>query len=669
MRILVLLLILLAGWSQQGSAQPLSHFYWDHSATEDGLVIKGPLSWDPLACDFTKATHTLRDFPISSYRGPSGKARQNPSGAYCLQLQVPAEKIGQMLHFSMIRVFGNAELWINGRRVWHQDITTGPQRLLVLHDIDSERLEVELRLRCNEAPTCGFRGALHVKDQRQGTRFDLLHYSYDLLAVTGIAACFFYHLIFAFLRRRSSTALFLSFNALALIIRLVQTGQGQLHYFLEIPEAWYWRLEIIAAFLLLPSTISLVRSVFEEDSPPFLSTLGWVISITASLFMVMDARIYMFLVIIIYVLIALIIYQYIVVSTRALRHKRSGAIIFVVCAITTIVSTLLEILNTRLNLEMHTSMQPLSYLATMIFQSVLLATRINDAFTLAENQESEIKTLREKIEIEIRSLDQKILERTTELRTIFQSISTGILWISRHEKDELSISSEYSDHLRQSIGFDIQSWHELYFFLRRMRLSGVPQSGKELSQWFKQKMQQVETLDQELEKLLGELRVFDDLDRVRHLKFKWVPIIGEGRVEELFIFVFDVSRSIELQELAHYKTMELDALRELTTLPPALTDDFQDVFGNPSLPAIQQFARDHQLQHLEHALLHLQSEAHRDKFMQAYRRVLSLLTEKQQRQRQQKQFDCDHFMQLDDWQNLPVDSRSVFQELVRLREK
>lgn len=668
MKILLQGLAFLMLFTSNVSAAELSTFIWDQNVQGEGLQITGPLTWNPTACDF-QTVNQLHDFPIFSYKGPSGKPRKDATGAYCFQIQVPPEMLGRMLHISMIRIFGNAELLINQNLVWQQNSSTGPKRLSVLHDVESQVLQVELRLRCNEAPNCGWRGNLHVRDQRQGTRSDLMHYSYDLLAVAGILACFFYHLIFALLRRRSSTALFLSFNALALILRLVLSGQGQLHYFLQLSESWYWRLETLAVLIVLPSSISLVRSVFEEETPQLLPTLGWVIGLTASAFLLLDARIFPFLLLWVYVLVFLNFYQAAIVAIRALRHKRSGSMIFVVSSLITFVSTTFEVLNARLNFEMHTAVQPISYLMAMIFQSVLLATRINDAFVLAEQQESEIKNLREKIEIEIRSLDQKILERTTELRTIFQSISTGILWISCNEQGELEISSEYSDYLRETIGFDIQSWHEMHFFLRRLRLPDLPRSGKELAQWFQQQIMHKDALDQALENRLGGLKVFDDLDRVKHLKFKWVPIVEENRVTELFIFVFDVSLSIELEALALYKGMEIEALRELAALPPALIEELHQVLVKPSLPVLRRFASDHQLQHLEQALFHPQSEAHPDKFMQAYRRVVVLLADRQSQAHQQKHFDLDHFLHLPDWQNLHLDSRSLIHELVRLRVK
>ncbi|HET9235760.1 MAG TPA: 7TM-DISM domain-containing protein [Oligoflexus sp.] len=667
MKILVLLIMLLT--IPRLEAGSLPEFIWDATAEAEGLSIQGNLAWNQKACDFDKVEQDTRTFPVFSYKRPSGKPYKDPTGAFCFALRLPEERLGTLLHFSMIRLFGVAELTINGERVWFQDQTTGAERLNLLYEVKSQNLLVELRLRCHEAPSCGFRGALHVRSDRQGTRADLLHYSYDLLALTGILACLFYHMIFAFLRRRSSTAIFLSINAFALMLRLFLSGHGQLHFFFNIPENWYWRLETLAAYLLLASTVSLVRTVFENEAPKHLSLLGWSIAGTSSVFLLLGPRVFPFLLSIVYALVFLNIINYMFVIPRALRQRRSGAVLMVICAAVTFFSALFEALNTRWNIEMHSAAQPLTYLGTMIFQSVLLATRINDAFVTAEKQESEIKTLKEQIEVEIRSLDQKILERTTELRTIFQSISTGILWINLDDQNSLRISSEYSDHLRQTIGFDIEAWHEMHFFLRRMRLSPLPCSGKELAAFFQEHMKQPETLDPMLEKLLGGIKVFDDLDRAKHLKFKWIPILEDGRVTELFLFVFDVSLSMDMQELAHCKALEIEALRELTRLSPVALEAGYQVFGNPSLPTISQFAAEHQLVRLDEALSGLQHEKHLDKFMQAYQRVLTLLAERQIRARQQSPFDYESFLEMPDWENLPVDTRTLFHELVRARGK
>jgi hypothetical protein len=127
--------------------------------------------------------------------------------------------------------------------------------------------------------------------------------------------------------------------------------------------------------------------------------------------------------------------------------------------------------------------------------------------------------------------------------------------------------------------------------------------------------------------------------------------------------------SIEMQELARYKEMEIEALRELTRLPPPILEEFHQLFGNPSLPGIRRFAVVHQLEHLEQSLNVLQNEKHLDKFLQAYSRVLALLAERQIRARQQAAFDYEGFLHMADWQDLPVDSRALFQDLVRARKK
>jgi hypothetical protein len=140
-------------------------------------------------------------------------------------------------------------------------------------------------------------------------------------------------------------------------------------------------------------------------------------------------------------------------------------------------------------------------------------------------------------------------------------------------------------------------------------------------------------------------------------------------VIELFIFVFDVTLTLEMQELSHDKSLESAALRELTRLPPHVQEAFHMVFGNPSLPAIRSFATEHQLQHLLKALTDMKSEQRHSQLLQTCRQVLALLAERQSRARKRTPVDLETFLHLPDWQNLPVDSRLLFQELVRTQEK
>ncbi len=527
--------------------------------------MKGQLVWSKGPCFETSPSDwQLKKFPIFSYRRLIPKDSNDFEGSYCGHLRLPASAVGKMYNFNMIRVFGNAELYVNGLTIWQQDEKTGPIKLNVNHLIEKREIAIEIRLACNDSPLCGFRGSLHILEANASLRADNVRSAFDLLAFCGLGYCLFYHLFFTVLRRQSGAALFLTTNCIALLLRLPLTGQSQLHYILNISESAYWRLELLSIMILLPSSLSIVKTTFQEQSPVKAANFGWALLGLACLGIAfLSSEYFLPILLLAYVLIFVNIYVFSVTGWRAVKAKRSGTINFIVCSTVVVITTFLEVLNTRLNVEMSSLVQPLGYMCATIMQSVLLATRINDALILAETQEREKHSLKIGLEEEIVTLDKRIIERTIEMRTIIESISTGIICINRGENGSLAVSSEYSDYLRHVVGFDIESWHELHFFLRRLSIKTPTASSRQLGPWMEAQMQDPTALTGIFDGMLSGIVFFNDVDTQKYLKFKWSGLYKGGHYEELFIYVFDVSRSIELEHIARHKRDELLALEEL----------------------------------------------------------------------------------------------------------
>jgi hypothetical protein len=102
MKFLLLLILQLLFGAGTAKGAELSSFVWEPGIEE--LRIQGQLSWSAARCDFTQSDYEVRQFPVLSSKGISGKPRMDPTGSYCFEIQLPPEMRGQMLHFSQIRL-------------------------------------------------------------------------------------------------------------------------------------------------------------------------------------------------------------------------------------------------------------------------------------------------------------------------------------------------------------------------------------------------------------------------------------------------------------------------------------------------------------------------------------------------------------------------------------
>lgn len=619
-----------------------------------GIYVRGDVFWQKEPCSETERSPTarLQKFPILKYKMLLKDKIDQHEGYYCWNMQVPEQYVGQLVHINLIRVFGKAKLWINYESVWSQSTESEyPERLDFLYHVRSPLLRVEFSLTCGDSPLCGFRGAFKVRTEVEGGQKEQRSRSLDFFAFAGLAFCFAYHFVFAFLRRRYNAAMMIAMMAFCLCLRIVLTGQGQLHNYFRIHEAFYWRLEVLAVTVLIPSTISMSRAIFFHDSSARIEKFAWILA-GLSIFGLLFAKSSWFLalMLITYLLIFMAIYSFYVTIRNGLKNRRSATYIFAVAAATIVGSTFLEVLNTRVNIELSPGSHPMGFLLSSIIASVLFSKRISEAFTRAEVQEQNIHKMTSKLNEDIALFDQRIEERTRQISLLIQSLPTGIVLINQDESGHLKVNGSYSRFLTEILGIAVRDWSSFYNFLAQVHKDLPFENSELLEQEFATVLRQNFDAEQSLRRLGPEYCTWNFHHAMPRrnpidLRLVWVPIRDQEAISGIYLFLLDITHLTELQRESVRLETEVGALVELMRLSPQEARELKDKLDRFDNKGLQAIAGEKKLSLLSNLL----SKEGKDPVLDHYKNTLNLLFRSYFNENLDAKFDLPGFLQHPAW--------------------
>lgn len=627
-----------------------------HGKQAAGIYVRGDVVWQSVPCSETErpTTARLQHFPIIKTRMLLGKAIDQYEGYYCWNMQVPEEYVGQLVHMSLIRVFGKSKLWINYESVWSQSNESDrPERIDFLYHVRSPILRVELSLACGESPLCGFRGSFKVRTELEGGQIEQRSRSLDFFAFAGLAFCFIYHFVFAFLRRRYNAAMMIALMSFCLCLRIILTGQGQLHTYFHMHEAFYWRIEVLTVNLLIPSTISMSRAIFPLDSSATIEKTAWTLAALAiSLLTIAESSWFLPLMLITYVMIFMAIASFVITIKNGLKNHRSATAIFAVAALIITGSTGLEVLNTRVNIELIPGTHPMGFLLSSIISSVLFSKRISEAFAHAELQEQRINGMTSKLSEDIALFDQRIEDRTRTIRLLIESLPTGIILINSDDGGQLKVNGSYSKFLIDKLGVGVHDWPSFHAFLARLHKGRSLKSVHELEQDFATLLLQKESPEQVLQGLAPESCTLEVMApspkkvEALELRMVWVPIRNGDALLGVYLFVLDITSLTRLRREALRLETELGAMAELMQLSSGEAALLREALMKKDHKELHTLARDRNL-HL------LQTLMKRDEAgsatLSSYRDTLDLLLRSFFKSATDPSFDLRAFLQHPLW--------------------
>jgi PAS domain-containing protein len=638
---------LLFSFSLLAAPQDIPTFNWEgQGAHAAGVYVRGDVYWQNVPC--SEAEHTeiakLRKFPLLKYKLLLGDKIKEHEGYYCWNMQLPEALVGQLVHISLIRVFGQGRLWINYEPVWSQSGHKA-ERIDFLYHVRSPLLKVEFALNCGESPMCGFRGTFKVRTELEGAQIEQRSRSLDFFAFSGLAFCCIYHLAFSFLRRRYNAGFMIAIMSLCLCLRILLTGQGQLHYYLGITEEHYWRLEIFIVYLLIPSTISMSRAIFPLDSSARIERLSWQLALFSLALLVASSSWFLPLMLVTYVMILMTIISFTLTVRNGLRSGRSATSLFAFTAIIIISSTFLEVLNTRVNIELVPGVHPMGFLLCSIIVAVLFSKRISEAFTHAEVQELDIKQKTERLTEDIALFDRRIEERTMSLRLLIESLPTGIILISRESGGHWKVNGSYSKFLTGTLGISVSDWDSFQVFLTRLGSQHPFANARELEAACEQILNSREA---DFRALTADqcTWTFDNAERPAvELRLAWIPIRSQEDVLGAYLFLFDVTSLTRIQRESLRLETELGALTELMSLNSAEAEMLREAWETREKVGLRELAQQKNLGLLIRILGQDETASLQ---LQSYRATLELLFQSYFKNRE-AQYDLKAFLMHPIW--------------------
>ncbi|MFW7381911.1 MAG: hypothetical protein ACOH5I_24100 [Oligoflexus sp.] len=631
-------------------------YHWQDKGSESaGVYVRGPVLWQSSPCNELADSTERREvhFPAFKYMQLIKKQLHLYEGYYCWNMEIPNQYIGELIHISLIRIYGITSLKINDELVWQQNHQPESSEALDLfYQVKQPIQHVEFHLKCGESPLCGFRGTFKARSALEGSFSNQRSRSLDFFALAGLAFCFAFHQVFAFLRRRYNAATMIAMMAFALCLRIILTGQGQLHHYITLSESVYWRLEVFAVILLIPSTISMSRAIFPLDASLRLERYSWILSgLALPALIFANSSFFIPLMLITYILICFSIAAFFLIIKRGFQNRRTSIITFSVTVIIILTSTFLEVLNARINIELIPGLHPLGFLTSSLIVSVLFASRISEAFTQAERQESEIKSMTRKLHEDITLFDQRIEERTKELRLLIESLPTGIILLNRDSNNDWQVNGAYSRFLRDTMGMSVNDWPSFYTLIKRLNPDSILQDADALRFVFHTFENKNHFILHELQQLVPERSQWKkqdhnpDTQESLHLRLIWVPIHNKQELIGVYLFITDITQLITLEKSAKKVEVELGAINELMQLQLEEAENLQQTIQNLDEPKLSELTERYYLPVLKSILT-----SHDHQSFPHYQQVLSLLMRSYFTRNEELSFNLKLFLQHPIWQ-------------------
>jgi HPt (histidine-containing phosphotransfer) domain-containing protein len=259
------------------------------------------------------------------------------------------------------------------------------------------------------------------------------------------------------------------------------------------------------------------------------------------------------------------------VVIKAVRQKKEGALLFLTGTLIFLAAVVHDMILTRLQFN-SIPLGSMGMLSFIVVQSILLARRFSNAFTRVESSEKEIRKLSDELKIEHEqvvslneNLEQKVEEKTRDIRSIMTHIQLGIFTIA---DDMFRIGRDHSNHLKEIFETDeLTDQNAAQLLFDRSNLSSDERSQAEsaLSIAVGEDLFLFETNAHCLPREIKRQRRDGD---TRILELNWNPIAAANDIiDKILVTVRDVTELRALQEETQDKQEELQFIGELLNVP------------------------------------------------------------------------------------------------------
>jgi hypothetical protein len=490
------------------------------------------------------------------------------SGAATFRLKVLLPPLTDELVLRAGPMVMAGRIFVNGRLV-HEAGTPDLDRELAGHSYqtqliflgkDLKDLDIVIQVSNHMIARSGY-AALDLGLRAPMLRDEVNAYNKTLFLLGGIFLMAIYHLCLYMMRRTEISNLF--FSALCLangLFHYAAAGIAALHFpGISSERVWdifFWGWYLGGAFFSW-----FAHSVFPRH---FHKNFAWGFSLlsTLSFFTVLFGTTDQFHIIPnLHKLGNTLIFLYIAYACyRAMRDQVKDAPVFLIATTIFFASTVNDMLVTTGDMKGQL-LSSTGLFIFLFFQSILLSRRFSAAFHQLEVAETKIRALNE-------GLEQKVQQKTREIRAILTHIQQGIFTLRLNAKSEIVMGEDYSQHLEEILETrDLTVCQFQDVLLNRTDLSNDQKSQIQSTIIASLGEDEIAFMSNR-DNLVKELRLRAK-DQEKILEMDWDAMLDDkGLIEQILVCLRDVTQVRQLQQQSISQQKELEYISEIVNTTP-----------------------------------------------------------------------------------------------------
>lgn len=257
-------------------------------------------------------------------------------------------------------------------------------------------------------------------------REKMVSHARELFLLGALTIIGMYHLGLYFYRRREKSIFYFAVFCFLLGVRVAFTGE---RYLLELFPSFHWptafRLEFATYYFAIPSFLLFISKLFPDETNPKVIRIVLILSTFFALTLFLPISIFTLL-LYGFQFVAFFSVGYVIhINLKAVLTKKPNSKLFFLGLIVFAFAVCMDIIGHSLN-ERGTSITPYGLLCFIFIQSLILSSRISNAFIQAEELAASLKISNESLVAVTENLESLVLDRTAQLNNSLSRIKKDL---------------------------------------------------------------------------------------------------------------------------------------------------------------------------------------------------------------------------------------------------
>ncbi|PKA27306.1 protein phosphatase [Leptospira sp. mixed culture ATI2-C-A1] len=321
---------------------------------------------------------------------------------------------------------------------------------------DDEVIELVFHIANYENNFGGFWGVPILGNKYALDREKMFSNARELFLLGALSLIGLYHFGLFFYKRKEKSIFYFAIFCVLLGIRLAFTGE---RYVLELFPNFHWptafRIEFASYYFAVPTFLLFIHSLFPEESKAKHVRRALVVSCLFSFTLFLPISVFTILLYGFQILAFVIIGYVIHINLKAVINSRPNSKLFLIGLLILAFSVSFDILKHSLN-SRGIGLTPYALLCFIFIQSLILSSRIANAFVRAEELAESLKISNESLLAVTENLEQIVSERTYQLNFSLNRIKKDLLLAKKIQQKILPEDGIKFDPLKIHLYFQPQ---------------------------------------------------------------------------------------------------------------------------------------------------------------------------------------------------------------------